>query len=105
MSTKVFDVVKPGVLAGDDVQKVFAIAKENCYALPAVNVVSTDSVNGVLEAAAAVNSPVIIQFSNGGAKYFAGKGLKADNADVLGAVSRFQSSWSFPVSRSESIRR
>ena len=46
--TKIFDVVKPGVLAGDDVQKVFAIAKENQFAMPAVNVVGSDSINGVL---------------------------------------------------------
>jgi fructose-bisphosphate aldolase class II len=89
MSTKVLDVVKPGVLFGDDVAKVFEIAKENKFALPAVNVVGTDSVNGVLEAAAAVNSPVIIQFSSGGAGFTAGKGLKLDGheAAILGAIS------------------
>lgn len=89
MSTKILDVVKPGVLFGDDVQKVFQIAKENKFALPAVNVVGTDSINGVLEAAAAVNSPVIIQFSNGGASFVAGKGLK-ENGAVLGAISGAQ---------------
>jgi fructose-bisphosphate aldolase class II len=89
MSAKVLDAVKPGVLFGDDVAKVFQIAKENKFALPAVNVVGTDSINGVLEAAAAVNSPVIIQFSNGGAAFTAGKGLKLEGheAAVLGAVS------------------
>lgn len=86
MSSKVLDVVKPGVLYGEDVAKVLQIAKENKFALPAVNVIGTDSVNGVLEAAAAVNSPVIIQFSNGGAAFYAGKGLK-QNAAVLGAIS------------------
>ncbi|MCF7847798.1 MAG: class II fructose-bisphosphate aldolase [Kiritimatiellales bacterium] len=86
MSTKILDVVKPGVLFGEDVQTVFRIAKENGFALPAVNVVGTDSVNGVLEAAAKVNSPVIIQFSNGGAAFYAGKGCPADGK-VLGAVS------------------
>jgi fructose-bisphosphate aldolase class II len=92
MSTKVLDVVKPGVLFGDDVAKVFQIAKENKFALPAVNVVGTDSINGVLEAAAAVNSPVIIQFSNGGAAFTAGKGLKMDGhqAAILGAISGAQ---------------
>ncbi len=50
--TKIFDVVKPGVIAGDDVQKVFEVAKQNKFAMPAVNCVNTDSVNGVLEAAA-----------------------------------------------------
>ena len=70
--SKIFDAVKPGVLFGDDVAKVYAIAKENKFALPAVNVVGSDSVNGVLEAAASVNSPVIIQFSSGGASFAAG---------------------------------
>ena len=58
MSKKIFDFVKPGVITGDDVQKVFAIAKENGFALPAVNCVGTDSVNAVLEAAAKVKAPV-----------------------------------------------
>ena len=88
MSTKILDAVNPGVLYGDDVAKVFQIAKENKFALPAVNVVGTDSINGVLEAAAAVNSPVIIQFSNGGGAFTAGKGLK-DGA-VLGTISGAQ---------------
>ncbi len=88
MSTKILDVVKPGVLYGDDVQKVFQIAKENKFALPAVNVVGTDSINGVLEAAASVNSPVIIQFSNGGGAFTAGKGLKG--GAVLGTISGAQ---------------
>lgn len=86
MGSKIFDVVKPGVVTGDDVQAIFKIAKENQFALPAVNVVGSDSINGVLEAAAAVNSPVIIQFSNGGAAFTAGKGCK-DNGAVLGAIS------------------
>jgi len=89
MSSKVLDAVKPGVLYGDDVQKVFRIAKENKFALPAVNVVGSDSINGVLEAAASVNSPVIIQFSNGGAAFTAGKGLK-ENGAVIGAISGAQ---------------
>ena len=89
MSDKVLDVVKPGVLFGDDVKKVFEIAKAGEFALPAVNVVGTDSINAVLEAAAAVNSPVIIQFSNGGASFVAGKGLK-NNGAVLGAISGAQ---------------
>jgi len=86
MGSKIFDVVKPGVVTGDDVQAIFKIAKENKFALPAVNVVGSDSVNGVLEAAAAVNSPVIIQFSNGGAVFTAGKGCK-NNGAILGAIS------------------
>ena len=86
---KVLDAVKPGVLHGEDIQKLYAIAKVEGFALPAVNVVSTDSINGVLEAAAKVNSPVIIQFSNGGASYYAGKGLSNENekAAIAGAIA------------------
>lgn len=86
---KIFDVVKPGVLTGDDVQKVFEIAKENNFALPAVNVVGSNSVNSVIEAAKKVNSPVIVQFSNGGAVFYAGKGLSNEDqkAAIAGAVS------------------
>ena len=85
----VLDIVKPGVLFGDDVKKVYAYAKENEFAIPAVNVVSNDSINGVLEAARDANSPVIIQFSNGGASYYAGKGLsnEGEKAAIVGAVS------------------
>ncbi|HCM64092.1 MAG TPA: class II fructose-bisphosphate aldolase [Morganella sp. (in: Bacteria)] len=87
--SKVFDFVKPGVVTGDDVQKIFAVAKENKFALPAVNCVGTDSINAVLEAAAKVRSPVIVQFSNGGAAFIAGKGFKGEGqqAAVLGAIS------------------
>ena len=89
MSTKILDVVKPGVLTGKDVQKVLEIAKQNEFALPAVNVVGTNSVNAVIEAAKLVNSPVMIQFSNGGAAFYAGKGLSNENqkAAIAGAVS------------------
>ncbi len=85
----ILDIVKPGVLFGDDVQKVYKYAKDNGFAIPAINVVGTDSINGVLEAAAKVKSPVIIQFSNGGAAYYAGKGLSNENekAAIIGAVS------------------
>ena len=87
MSQKISDFVKPGVVSGDDLQKIFEIAKANEFALPAVNVVGTNSINAVLEAAAKVNSPVIIQFSNGGASFYAGKGCKDEKAAVLGAIS------------------
>ena len=89
MSERILDLVKPGVLSGDDIQLVYAAAKKVGFALPAVNVVGTDSINGVLEAAAAVNSPVIIQFSNGGASYYAGKGLSNadEKAAIAGAIS------------------
>ena len=86
---KILDAVKPGVLFGDDVQKVFEIAKAEGFALPAVNVVNTESVNGVLEAAAKAKSPVIIQFSNGGGQFFVGKGLKLEGqqAAILGTIA------------------
>lgn len=89
MSEKIFDKVKPGVVTGNDVVEVFRIAKENQFAMPAVNVVGSNSINAVMEAAKEVNSPVIIQFSNGGAAFNAGKGLKLDGheAAILGAVS------------------
>ncbi len=89
MSKGILDLVKPGVLFGDDLQKVYAHAKEVGFAIPAVNVVNSDSINGVLEAAAKVNSPVIIQFSNGGASYFAGKGLSNESefSAIKGAVA------------------
>lgn len=79
----------PGVITGDQVQEIFAHAKANQYALPAANVVSSNSVNAVLETARDVNSPVILQFSNGGAVFFAGKGLSNANqqAAIAGAVS------------------
>ncbi|MFQ3230379.1 class II fructose-bisphosphate aldolase [Reinekea sp.] len=87
--TKILDVVKPGVISGDDLQKVFEIAKQEKFALPAVNVVNSDSINAVIEAAAKVGSPVIVQFSNGGAGFFAGKGLKLEGqeAQIKGAVA------------------
>ncbi|MDO9105500.1 MAG: class II fructose-bisphosphate aldolase [Methylovulum sp.] len=89
MSQKILEVVNPGVVTGEDVQKIFAIAKENKFALPAVNVISTGSMNAVMEAAAKVKSAVIIQFSNGGAQFVAGKGLKLDGQQtaILGAIS------------------
>ncbi|MFA6053427.1 MAG: class II fructose-bisphosphate aldolase [Methylobacter sp.] len=89
MSQKISTVVKPGVVTGDDVQKIFAICKENKFALPAVNVINTDSINAVLEAAAKVKSAVVVQFSNGGAQFVAGKGLKLEGQQtaILGAIS------------------
>jgi len=83
---------RPGVLYGDEVKELFEYANKNNFAIPAVNVVGTNSVNAVLETARDINSPVIIQFSNGGARFFAGKGLSNDNelAAVAGAVSGAQ---------------
>ncbi|WP_392561340.1 class II fructose-bisphosphate aldolase [Orbus sturtevantii] len=89
MATKISDVIKPGVVTGDDVQKIFQIARDNKFALPAVNCVNTDTINAVIETAAKVRAPVVVQFSNGGAQFIAGKGLKLEGqgAAVLGAVS------------------
>jgi fructose-bisphosphate aldolase class II len=80
---------RSGVLHGEEVTEVFNHALEHQYALPAVNVIGTNSVNAVLETAAAVKSPVIIQFSNGGAAFFAGKGLSNDGqrAAIAGGIS------------------
>lgn len=81
--------IKPGVAFGDQVQEIFKYAKEKGFALPAVNVTSSSTINGVLETAAKLNSPVIIQFSNGGAAFMAGKGLSNENqkAAIAGAVA------------------
>lgn len=81
--------IKPGLVTGDQVQELFNIAKENGFALPAVNVTGTNTVNSVLEAAREVNSPVIIQFSNGGAHFYAGKSLSNQNeqAAIAGGIS------------------
>lgn len=80
---------RPGVLFGDEVTELFNYANDNNFALPAVNVIGTNSINAVLETARQVNSPVIIQFSNGGAQFMAGKGLPNDDqrAAILGAIS------------------
>ncbi|MCK0145231.1 class II fructose-bisphosphate aldolase [Arenibacter sp. F26102] len=81
--------IKPGVATGDEVQKIFNYAKEKGFALPAVNVIGSNTINGVLETAVSLNAPVIIQFSNGGAQFNAGKGLSNDGqqAAILGAVA------------------
>ena len=78
-----------GVLTGTGVQDLFKLAKEKAFALPAVNVIGSNSINAVLETAAELNSPVIIQFSNGGAQFNAGKGLSNENeqAAIAGAIA------------------
>ncbi len=88
MSTFI-DLVPAGVITGDDVQKVFKYAKAHQFALPAANCTGTDTVNAALETAAELNAPMIIQFSNGGAAFYAGKGLSNSNqrAAIAGAVS------------------
>jgi fructose-bisphosphate aldolase class II len=81
--------VKPGIVSGDELQALFAFAKSRHFALPAVNVINTSTVNAVMETAAEIKSPAIIQLSNGGAQFYAGKGLNNDNqrACVAGGVS------------------
>ncbi|MDB9960663.1 class II fructose-bisphosphate aldolase [Oceanihabitans sp.] len=81
--------IKPGVATGREVQEIFKLAKEKAFALPAVNVIGSDSINGVLETAAALNAPVIIQFSNGGGVFNAGKGLSNENqkAAIAGSIA------------------
>ena len=86
---KIADVVKPGVVTGSDLQFIFKVAQENNFAIPAVNVVGSSSVNAVMEAAKNANAPVMIQFSNGGAIFNAGKGLKMEGqqAAILGGIA------------------
>src|SRR5258707_3661231 len=78
-----------GVLHGEQLQELFEAAKKHQFALPAVNVTGTNTINAVMETAKAVNSPVIIQLSNGGAQFYAGKSLDNSKlqACILGAVS------------------
>ena len=80
---------KPGVLFGEELEALYKDAKQNEFALPAVNVTGTDTINATLETAARVNSPVIIQFSNGGAQFIAGKGMPNDKmqANITGGIS------------------
>ena len=81
--------IKPGVATGKEVQEIFKLAKEKGFALPAVNVIGSNTINGVLETAAELNAPVIIQFSNGGAQFNAGKGLSNENqkAAIAGSIA------------------
>ncbi len=78
-----------GVVTGETVREIFAYAKEKAFAIPGANCIGTDSVNAVMETAVEVNAPVIVQFSNGGAAFFAGKGLSNSDqkAAIAGAVS------------------
>ena len=81
--------IKPGVATRKEVQKIHQYAKDKGFALPAVNVIGTNSINSVLETAVELNSPVIIQFSNGGAHFNAGKGLSNENqkAAIAGGIA------------------
>jgi len=81
--------IEPGVATGDQVQKIFNLAKTNGFAIPAVNVVGSNSTNAVLETAKNLNAPVIIQFSNGGAQFNAGKSLSNNNqrSAIAGSIA------------------
>jgi fructose-bisphosphate aldolase class II len=81
--------IKPGVATGDEIQEIFKYAKKHAFALPAVNVIGSDSINAVLETAASLKAPVIVQFSNGGAQFNAGKGLsnEGQQAAILGGIA------------------
>ena len=89
MTTTSTTLFRPGVLHGQEVADLLNHANENDYAIPAVNAIGTNSINAVMETAALVKSPVIVQFSNGGAAFYAGKGLSlvGHRAAVLGAIS------------------
>lgn len=80
---------KAGVLFGEELEALLNDAKENQFALPAVNTIGTNTINATLETAAKVNSPVIVQFSNGGAQFIAGKGMPNDQlqGNIRGAIS------------------
>ena len=82
-------IIKSGVASGDQVQEIFKLAKAKNFALPAANVIGSDTVNAVLETAMKMNAPVIVQFSNGGASFYAGKGLSNENqkAAIAGAIA------------------
>ncbi len=81
--------IKIGVASGDEIQTIFKLAKEKNFALPAANVIGSNTVNSVLETAKKLNAPVIVQFSNGGASFYAGKGLSNENqkASIYGAIA------------------
>jgi fructose-bisphosphate aldolase class II len=81
--------IQPGVATGRQVQEIHALAKQKGFAMPAVNVTGSNTVNTVMETAAELNAPVIIQFSNGGAHFNAGKGLSNTNerAAIAGGVA------------------
>ena len=81
--------IPTGVVTGKDVQKVHQLAKEKGFAMPAVNVVGSNTINTVMETAVELNAPVIIQFSNGGAQFNAGKGLsnEGQRAAIAGGVA------------------
>jgi fructose-bisphosphate aldolase, class II len=80
---------RAGVLFGEELKALYNDAKDNQFAMPAINTIGTNTINATLETAAKVNSPVIIQFSNGGAQFIAGKGMPNDQlqANISGGIS------------------
>jgi len=86
---KLLDIINPGIVTGNDLFKLYNYAKANGFAIPAVNCTSSSTVNATLEAARELKAPIIIQFSNGGSAFFAGKGLNNKNqeASTIGAIS------------------
>lgn len=82
-------LIAPGVVTGDSVQTLFALAKEGKYALPAVNAIGSHSINATLEAARRVHSPVIVQVSQGGAAFYLGRGLALPDlqSTILGSIA------------------
>ena len=87
MKKTLSDFLHPGVVTGEKLQELFTHAKAQGFALPAVNVVGSDSVNAAMEAARRAHSPIIVQFSNGGAVFYGGQGIESETAAVMGAVS------------------
>jgi len=85
--TSLAEIVPPGVVTGDDLMKLMKHAKDNAYAIPAFNCTSSSTANAVMEAAMKNKSPVMIQVSNGGAAFYAGKGVKDPNNCAVGAVA------------------
>jgi fructose-bisphosphate aldolase class II len=92
LQKKIMHKIKSGVATGNTVQEIFQLAKEKGFALPAVNVIGSNTINAVMETAKSLNAPVIIQFSNGGAYFNAGKGLSNENqqAAIAGAITGAQ---------------
>jgi fructose-bisphosphate aldolase class II len=94
-SAKILETVGFGVKTGDELQKIFDLAQEYGFAIPAVNATGTNTINAILETAREVNSPVIIQFSNGGSAFVAGKGINNSDqtASIAGGISGAHHVW------------
>src|SRR5689334_2377856 len=89
MTSSTLSKIEPGVKFGNEIQEIYEKGKKQNFALPAVNVIGTSSVNAVLETAKTVQSPVIVQFSHGGAQFFAGKSIPNEDhrVSIAGAIS------------------